>query len=172
MWGFCHHIQILTGRRSGVRVRSARIVNTSRNPAVVEARKPIDKDRPWSPVCSGEMMGNLFSERNEGGGEFAAENSDATRRRRGAAVVEMGKHKVRQSAYLSRFQVKYKRRRQGKTDYRARLRLTTQDKNKYNTPKYRMVVRFTNRDVITQVSCPPAPVRFGSIRARPLCISL
>lgn len=34
-------------------------------------------------------------------------------------------------------QVKYKRRRAGKTDYRARLRLSTQDKNKYNTPKYR-----------------------------------
>lgn len=32
---------------------------------------------------------------------------------------------------------------QGKTDYRARLRLTTQDKNKYNTHKYRMVVRST-----------------------------
>lgn len=30
---------------------------------------------------------------------------------------------------------------QGKTDYRARLRLTTQDKNKYNTHKYRFVVR-------------------------------
>jgi hypothetical protein len=34
-------------------------------------------------------------------------------------------------------QVKYRRRRQGKTDYRARLRMCTQDKNKYNTPKYR-----------------------------------
>lgn len=33
--------------------------------------------------------------------------------------------------------MKYKRRRAGKTDYRARLRLSTQDKNKYNTPKYR-----------------------------------
>ncbi len=50
-------------------------------------------------------------------------------------------------------QVKYKRRRQGKTDYRARLRLVTQDKNKYNTPKYRMVVRFTNKDIICQVLC-------------------
>merc|ERR1712180_390779 len=27
----------------------------------------------------------------------------------------------------------------------------TQDKNKYNTPKYRMVVRFSNKDVICQV---------------------
>lgn len=40
-------------------------------------------------------------------------------------------------ACLSCVQVKYKRRRAGKTDYRARLRLSTQDKNKYNTPKYR-----------------------------------
>lgn len=32
----------------------------------------------------------------------------------------------------------------GKTDYRARIRLTTQDKNKYNTPKYRFVVRFVS----------------------------
>lgn len=40
---------------------------------------------------------------------------------------------------------------QGKTDYRARLRLTTQDKNKYNTHKYRIVVRFSNKDVTCQV---------------------
>lgn len=41
---------------------------------------------------------------------------------------------------------------EGKTDYRARKRLVAQDKNKYNTPKYRLVVRFTNRDIICQVS--------------------
>jgi large subunit ribosomal protein L5e len=56
------------------------------------------------------------------------------------------------SAYFSRYQVKYKRRRAGKTDYRARLRMSTQDKNKYNTPKYRLVVRFTNRTVICQIA--------------------
>ena len=39
----------------------------------------------------------------------------------------------------------------GKTDYYARQRLTLQDKNKYNSPKYRFCVRFTNRDVICQV---------------------
>ena len=55
------------------------------------------------------------------------------------------------SAYFSRYQVKYKRRRQGKTDYRARLRLCGQDKNKYNTPKYRLAVRFTNSDIVAQV---------------------
>ena len=51
----------------------------------------------------------------------------------------------------SRFQTKYKRRRQGKTDYYARKRLITQAKNKYNAPKYRLVVRFTNRDIVVQI---------------------
>ena len=37
---------------------------------------------------------------------------------------------VKTSPYFSRYQVKYRRRRQGKTDYRARTRLVTQDKNK------------------------------------------
>ncbi|XP_078181939.1 large ribosomal subunit protein uL18-like [Carex rostrata] len=54
-------------------------------------------------------------------------------------------------AYFKRYQVKFKRRRQGKTDYRARIRLTNQDKNKYNTPKYRFVVRFTNKDITAQI---------------------
>ncbi|KAB1214334.1 60S ribosomal protein L5 [Morella rubra] len=54
-------------------------------------------------------------------------------------------------AYFKRFQVKFKRRREGKTDYRARIRLINQDKNKYNTPKYRFVVRFTNKDITAQI---------------------
>jgi len=58
---------------------------------------------------------------------------------------------VKDKSYFKRFQVKYRRRREGKTDYQARRRLTIQDKNKYNTPKYRFVVRFTNKDVICQV---------------------
>ncbi|EXJ77285.1 60S ribosomal protein L5 [Capronia epimyces CBS 606.96] len=58
---------------------------------------------------------------------------------------------VKNSPYFSRFQTKYKRRRAGKTDYYARKRLVTQAKNKYNAPKYRLVVRFTNRDIITQL---------------------
>ncbi len=40
---------------------------------------------------------------------------------------------------------------EGKTDYYARKRLIIQEKNKYNTPKYRLVVRFSNRDITTQV---------------------
>ncbi|KAH9826014.1 60S ribosomal protein L5 [Teratosphaeria destructans] len=58
---------------------------------------------------------------------------------------------VKNSAYFSRYQVKYKRRRAGKTDYYARKRLVTQAKNKYNAPKYRLVVRFTNKDIICQI---------------------
>jgi large subunit ribosomal protein L5e len=59
---------------------------------------------------------------------------------------------VKNKAYFKRFQVKFKRRREGKTDYFARKRLTHQDKNKYNTPKYRLIVRFTNKDVTCQVA--------------------
>ncbi|KAL5997988.1 60S ribosomal protein L5 [Asimina triloba] len=66
----------------------------------------------------------------------------------GNAFVKAQKTK----AYFKRFQVKFKRRRQGKTDYRARIRLINQDKNKYNTPKYRFVVRFTNKDIIAQIT--------------------
>ncbi|XP_022966860.1 60S ribosomal protein L5-like [Cucurbita maxima] len=54
-------------------------------------------------------------------------------------------------AYFKRYQVKFKRRREGKTDYRARIRLINQDKNKYNTPKYRIVVRFSNKDITAQI---------------------
>jgi len=58
---------------------------------------------------------------------------------------------VKNRSYFRRFQVKYKRRREAKTDYYARKRLIHQDKNKYATPKYRFVVRFTNRDVVCQI---------------------
>merc|ERR1712000_433367 len=69
-----------------------------------------------------------------------------------ATAVKMPFHKlVKNSAYYSRYQTKYKRRQEGKTDYYARKRLITQAKNKYNAPKYRMVVRFTNKDIITQI---------------------
>jgi len=59
---------------------------------------------------------------------------------------------VKNKAYFKRFQVKYRRRREGKTDYYARKRLVIQDKNKYNTPKYRLIVRFTNKDIICQIA--------------------
>jgi large subunit ribosomal protein L5e len=55
------------------------------------------------------------------------------------------------NTYFKRFQVKFRRRREGKTDYYQRKRLTTQRKNKYNTPKWRFVVRRTNQRIICQV---------------------
>lgn len=55
------------------------------------------------------------------------------------------------SAYHSRYQTPFRRRREGKTDYYARKRLVTQHKAKYNSPKYRLVVRFTNKDIIAQI---------------------
>jgi large subunit ribosomal protein L5e len=58
---------------------------------------------------------------------------------------------VKNKAYFMRFQTKFKRRHTGKTDYFARKRLIIQDKDKYNTPKYRLVVRFTCTRVIAQV---------------------
>jgi large subunit ribosomal protein L5e len=58
---------------------------------------------------------------------------------------------IKNRSYFKRFQVKYRRRREGKTDYFARKRLVVQEKNKYNTPKYRLVVRFTQTDIICQI---------------------
>jgi large subunit ribosomal protein L5e len=58
---------------------------------------------------------------------------------------------VKNKAYFKRYQVKFKRRRQCRTDYVARTAMITQDKNKYKTPKYRFVVRITNKDVICQI---------------------
>ena len=80
---------------------------------------------------------------------------------------------IKSNAYYKRYQVKFRRRRrklkwklkvwiclsacfylkEGRTDYYARKRLITQDKNKYNTPKYRLIVRISNRFVTCQVSC-------------------
>jgi len=59
---------------------------------------------------------------------------------------------VKNKAYFKRYQVKFRRRREGKTDYQARKGLILQDKNKYNSPKYRFIVRITNSDVITQIA--------------------
>eukprot|EP01112_Ceratiomyxa_fruticulosa_P004561 TRINITY_DN150_c0_g1_i1.p1 TRINITY_DN150_c0_g1~~TRINITY_DN150_c0_g1_i1.p1 ORF type:complete len:294 (-),score=67.31 TRINITY_DN150_c0_g1_i1:88-969(-) len=58
---------------------------------------------------------------------------------------------VKNKAFFKRYQVHYRRRREGKTDYQARKRLVNQDKTKYNSPKYRLVVRFTNTDVVAQI---------------------
>jgi large subunit ribosomal protein L5e len=60
--------------------------------------------------------------------------------------------KQKTSPYFSRYQVKFRRRREGKTDYKARRALVIQDKNKYATQKYRLIVRFTKRDIIAQLA--------------------
>mmetsp|Transcript_50991 Transcript_50991/g.119215 ORF Transcript_50991/g.119215 Transcript_50991/m.119215 type:complete len:315 (-) Transcript_50991:80-1024(-) len=58
---------------------------------------------------------------------------------------------VKNRAFFKRFQVKKRRRREGKTDYQARRGMTKQDKTKYGARKYRLILRFTNRRVICQV---------------------
>jgi len=58
---------------------------------------------------------------------------------------------IKTTAYFSRYQVKYRRRREGRTDYYARRRLVTQSKTKYNAPKYRLVVRFSNKNITCQI---------------------
>jgi len=58
---------------------------------------------------------------------------------------------VKDKAYFKRFQTQFRRRRECKTDYVARRAMVKQDKTKYNTHKYRLVVRFTNKDIICQI---------------------
>ncbi|KAG2267904.1 hypothetical protein Bca52824_062459 [Brassica carinata] len=77
----------------------------------------------------------------------------------GARKRKAQKKPQKKQAYFKRYQVKFRRRREGKTDYRARIRLINQDKNKYNTPKYRSVVQIckcflllsTNKDITAQI---------------------
>jgi len=58
---------------------------------------------------------------------------------------------VKNKSYFARYQVKYRRRREGKTNYARRYALVIQDKTKYASHKYRLVVRFTNKDTICQI---------------------
>jgi large subunit ribosomal protein L5e len=58
---------------------------------------------------------------------------------------------VKTTSYYSRYQVKFRRRREGKTDYQARRRLIQQDKNKDDSKKYRLCVRRTNSRIIVQI---------------------
>jgi len=59
---------------------------------------------------------------------------------------------LKNRAYFKRYQVKYRRRRESKTDYGARRKMVKQAKYKYNAKKYRLVVRFTNSKVICQIA--------------------
>lgn len=58
---------------------------------------------------------------------------------------------VKTKAYYKRLQTHYRRRREGKTDYEQRRNLVRQEKNKYNTPKYRFVVRFSLTKITIQI---------------------
>merc|ERR1719432_391827 len=58
---------------------------------------------------------------------------------------------LKNKAYSKRYQTKFRRRRQGKTDYYARKRLVVNDKEKYDSKKYRFVVRRTNKRILVSV---------------------
>ena len=58
---------------------------------------------------------------------------------------------IKNASYFSRFQTKYRRRREAKTDYVQRTQLIQQDKTKYGAAKYRLVARITNTKVIAQI---------------------
>ena len=57
---------------------------------------------------------------------------------------------LKSKSYYSRFQVKWRRRRECKTDYYFRKRIISQDKRKFNSPKYRLVVRISKHNIICQ----------------------
>jgi len=58
---------------------------------------------------------------------------------------------LKNTAFFKRYQVQKRRRYQGKTDYHARRKMVKQDKDKFNSRKHRMVVRFTRTKCICQV---------------------
>mmetsp|Transcript_99186 Transcript_99186/g.175895 ORF Transcript_99186/g.175895 Transcript_99186/m.175895 type:complete len:317 (+) Transcript_99186:94-1044(+) len=59
---------------------------------------------------------------------------------------------LKNKAFFKRYQVKKRRRREGKTDFQARRKMVRQDKNKFNNKKYRLIVRLTNKRVICQIA--------------------
>jgi large subunit ribosomal protein L5e len=61
---------------------------------------------------------------------------------------------AKNSSYFSRFQVRFRRRRTGKTDYAQRRRLVQQDKTKPGVHKHRLVARITSTKVIAQIIYP------------------
>jgi large subunit ribosomal protein L5e len=58
---------------------------------------------------------------------------------------------IKNRPYFKRFQTKFRRRREAKTDYHARKGLVIQDLDKYVAPKYRLVARITNSKVVAQI---------------------
>jgi len=60
---------------------------------------------------------------------------------------------VKNKSYYKRYQVRFRRRRANLTNYRLRRGLIRQDKRKFNTPKWRLVARFSNNTVNAQIAC-------------------
>lgn len=60
---------------------------------------------------------------------------------------------VKNKAYLKRYQVKFRRWWEGKTDYSTWKHLVSWDKNKHHTPKYRTRARVSYRDITRQTAC-------------------
>lgn len=59
---------------------------------------------------------------------------------------------LKNKAYFKRYQTKFRRRQECKTNYAARKSLIIQDMNKYVSPKYRLVARITSGKVIAQIA--------------------
>jgi len=59
--------------------------------------------------------------------------------------------RIKNSSSHSRFQVKWRRRREGKTNYYKRKNLLIQDKQKFNASKYRLVVRLSKKNLLCQL---------------------
>jgi len=59
--------------------------------------------------------------------------------------------KVKSPQYFKRYQTKFRRRRECKTDYYARKRMILQDVNKLGCHKYRLVARFTSARCVAQI---------------------
>ena len=59
--------------------------------------------------------------------------------------------RIKNSSSHSRFQVKWRRRREGKTNYYKRKNLLIQDKQKFNSSKYRLVVRLSKKNLLCQI---------------------
>lgn len=70
---------------------------------------------------------------------------------------------VKTPAYHSRFQVPFRRRRQGKTDYYARKRLVTQHKAKYNSPSTDLLFVSPRRTSLPRSSLLRSPVTTFSL---------
>ncbi|XP_042870758.1 60S ribosomal protein L5-like isoform X2 [Penaeus japonicus] len=59
---------------------------------------------------------------------------------------------IRNKSYFKRFQVRFRRRRFGSEGQGASKNLLALGKNKYQTPKHRLIVRFTNKDICAQIA--------------------